>query len=154
MYLTTREASRELQISAPSVHKSIKTGRTSCGVLFRKLEGPYRLVTMVDQLSWVIDELKKNPFSRRLVVTAWNPANSHKVALETCHCLFQFFVEEADQAYRAGLLFENGTDEQWFEYRSFQRDDVRDLFLTECGIPRLRLSCQLYQRSDKSALAA
>lgn len=46
----------------------------------------------IDQLARVIDELKKNPSSRRLVVSAWNPAEIADMALPPCHCLFQFFV--------------------------------------------------------------
>ncbi|MEZ5914014.1 MAG: thymidylate synthase [Parvularculaceae bacterium] len=46
----------------------------------------------IDQLSWVVDELKKNPTSRRLVVSAWNPSEIADMALPPCHCLFQFFV--------------------------------------------------------------
>lgn len=45
-----------------------------------------------DQISWVIGEIKRNPDSRRLVVTAWNPISVPKQALPPCHMMFQFFV--------------------------------------------------------------
>jgi len=46
----------------------------------------------IDQLSMVVDTIRRNPDSRRMLVTAWNPAEVDKMALPPCHCLFQFYV--------------------------------------------------------------
>ena len=48
----------------------------------------------IDQLSQVVNMIKNNPDSRRMLVTAWNPGEVDKMALPPCHCLFQFYVAE------------------------------------------------------------
>ncbi|MFV5590817.1 thymidylate synthase [Acinetobacter variabilis] len=45
-----------------------------------------------DQIKWLINEIKTNPNSRRLIVSGWNPNEASQVALPPCHTLFQFFV--------------------------------------------------------------
>ena len=53
---------------------------------------PARDGSTIDQLADVISRIKTSPDSRRLMVTAWNPADVDKMALPPCHCLFQFYV--------------------------------------------------------------
>ncbi len=53
----------------------------------------------VDQIVQVIDQIRNNPSSRRLIVSGWNPQEADQVALPPCHTLFQFYVDEG-----AGLL--------------------------------------------------
>lgn len=62
------------------------------GKQWRSWSGPDGVV--VDQIKDVAETLKNNPDSRRIIVSAWNPAELPKMALAPCHCLFQFYVSE------------------------------------------------------------
>lgn len=49
-----------------------------------------------DQIAWLVNEIVKNPDSRRLIVTGWDPREAQRVALPPCHTLFQFYVQDGE----------------------------------------------------------
>ena len=62
------------------------------GKQWRAWEGPDGKT--YDQIGWLVEEIRRNPDSRRLIVSAWNVADIGRMKLPPCHCLFQFNVSE------------------------------------------------------------
>jgi len=102
-----------------------------------------------DQIAGVINSLKKNPESRRHLVTAIDPGHDQELALYWCHALFQFNCRpltaiEREKNY--GII-KNYTDDQVSqEHFHFSDEDVHKAMDKE-NVPKYYLDCKLYQRS-------
>lgn len=101
----------------------------------------------IDQIKNVLTALRTNPDSRRLIVSAWNPAEVSSMALPPCHMMFQLYTEELSFTERLKLLHEKDID--WKELPNVEA--IRT-YLDSYNVPRRRLSCQLYQRSADAFL--
>jgi|ERR1044072_988376 thymidylate synthase len=62
------------------------------GYLWRSFGGKYPEMNGFDQIAWLMNEIEKNPNSRRLIVSGWNPPQAEQVDLPPCHTLFQFKI--------------------------------------------------------------
>lgn len=110
-----------------------------------------------DQISWVINEIKTNPKSRRLIVSGWNPHEVDKVDLPPCHTLFQFHVESMTFNERKRWVDKNylGSGPKMLsdykkEFPDYVFNDMNEFFtvvMDHNAVPTSKLSCQLYQRS-------
>lgn len=115
----------------------------------------------IDQLQEVIDNLKKDPYSRRHIVSAWNPADlphpklspednatAGKMALAPCHCLFQFYVTDLKTKERCTYYDELMNGDWEAEIKQWGgTQDMASEFLDFKKVPDKALHCQLYQRS-------
>lgn len=122
----------------------------------------------VDQIKNLINQLKKNPESRRHLVTAIDPAHDTDLALYWCHALFQFncrpinYFQRINLAHKLDLIVKpeltgTGEDNNPYVHRVLMRDDKQAQDVIDAGhleayfdknnIPKYYIDCQLYQRS-------
>lgn len=96
----------------------------------------------VDQIEAVEKQLRDNPDDRRMIVTAWNPADLHRMALPPCHMFFQLYTKPIPLIERAALAY---------KYDMVDKKDIEGKqvaqYLKQIDFPERYLSLQMYQRS-------
>jgi thymidylate synthase len=100
----------------------------------------------IDQITNVIERLRKDPDSRRLIVNTWNveDVESGAMALAPCHVMFQFWTRPLSFAERFAAL----ADVNLFAWKHLHEStEGVEALLNDENVPRYALSCQLYQRS-------
>jgi thymidylate synthase len=113
----------------------------------------------VNQVQNVIDTLKTNPNSRRMIVSAWNVGELPFMALEPCHAFFQFYTSPMTIWERASWVKDNNRVTEFVNDVGVNNcvagydhgDDILEE-MNERGIPTHKLSLQLYQRSADTFL--
>lgn len=104
-----------------------------------------------DQISKVIQQLREDPDSRRIIVSAWNVADLDDMALNPCHNYFQFYTTEMTVLERLNWFEENEPDK--FANTPLSNDEkVLHETLDREGVPRRKLSCFYMMRSNDVAL--
>lgn len=106
-------------------------------------------VVPVDQIANLVKDLRSNPFSRRHMVSAWNPADIPDMKLPPCHCLFQCYVREAHFIERAVKFL--GREDAIRLYGPSEAEEL-EVQMDAAGVPRFALDLQLYQRSADTFL--
>ncbi|MFP3939076.1 MAG: thymidylate synthase [Thermoanaerobaculia bacterium] len=119
------------------------------GAQWRSWRGPDGQT--VDQIARVVEQLRTNPDSRRILVSAWNPAEIEEMKLPPCHTLFQFYSapvgREAGVSAGQGRGGHGPAGDGAREGAPETRTPEAEGGDSEAALERRRLSCQLYQRS-------
>jgi thymidylate synthase len=107
-------------------------------------DGQFVMRREIDQIAKVIEQLKTDPDSRRILLSAWNVGDLEQMALNPCHVLVQFYTHEATLTERRIYLREVVSTEKlnYMDTASLTHEQ-----LDELKIPRRMLSSMLYQRS-------
>lgn len=103
-----------------------------------------------DQIQTVMGQLRNDPDSRRIIVSAWNVGELDQMALAPCHAFFQFYTRELSIDERLDWFEKNLPDQfndSLFSNEAVADDAVFHVEMDALEIPRRILSCQLYQRS-------
>lgn len=108
------------------------------GIMHASSGGFDKSIVVIDQIKKVIEAIKKNPFGRRHIVSAWNPAEVDHMALPPCHLLFQFNCRPMTEAEVMAWGIQNGRD---VSYASSLAE-----------LPKFYLDCAFTQRSCDSLL--
>lgn len=110
----------------------------------------------IDQIANVIKKLKTNPNDRRMIVSAWNPADTEidKAALPPCHALFHFNGRPLTHHQRTDILFKTNKElyQKLTDDKNIHTEEGWKKILDEQNIPRFALDCLMYQRSCDTIL--
>jgi thymidylate synthase len=138
---TTRDGSTPVPTTAKITSKEVDRGHGG---------GPTKYIYQesIDQITNVVERIKTKPDDRRLIVSAWNPAQIDEMKLPPCHCLFQFWTRELSLEERATWFYDNEARITLSHTAAINANSHEGYDLV--GVPRRTLSCQLYQRSADS----
>jgi thymidylate synthase len=105
-----------------------------------------------DQITDALNLIKHNPDSRRIIVSGWNVPDVPHVKLPPCHTLYQFYVSDMTREERVMYMLRDLTKPQVDLVDTIDDPERAHTLLDTVGVPRKKLSCMLYARSQDTFL--